>query len=156
VLDEIGASEPELLFLDEPVSSLDPAGRHEALELLATLGGRVTVFMSTHVLADMERVCDWVGIIDRGRLVVESTAVDLQSRFSQPVFVIELEPGRGADDVGLVAALERVPVVGGTSRHGAEILRVVATSGSQVARSSASGPASRTSSCGSCQACGPR
>jgi len=140
--------EPELLFLDEPVSSLDPAGRHEVLELLAGLRGRVTVFMSSHILADVERVCDRVGIVDRGRLVVESTVADLQSRFAQPVFVVELESGQGADETALLAALERVPLVSGVGRDGAEIrvaaddparagpeiLRVLAAGGVQVAR----------------------
>jgi ABC-2 type transport system ATP-binding protein len=140
--------EPELLFLDEPVSSLDPAGRHEVLELLAGLRGRVTVFMSSHILADVERVCDRVGIVDRGRLVVESTVADLQSRFAQPVFVVELESGQGPDETGLLAALERVPLVAGVTRDGGEIrvaaddptragpeiLRVLAASGVPIAR----------------------
>jgi ABC-2 type transport system ATP-binding protein len=140
--------EPELLFLDEPVSSLDPAGRHEVLELLASLRGRVTVFMSSHILGDVERVCDRVGIVDRGRLVVESTVADLQSRFAQPVFVVELESGQAADEAGLRAALQRVPLVRRVGRDGAEIrvvaddptragpeiLRVLAASGAQVAR----------------------
>jgi ABC-2 type transport system ATP-binding protein len=140
--------EPRLLFLDEPVSSLDPAGRHEVLELLAGLHGQVTVFMSSHILADVERVCDRVAIVDRGRLVVEATVADLQGRFAQPVFVVELEPGQGGDETGLVAALERAPLVAGVTRTGAEIrvvaddpvragpeiLRHLAASGAQVAR----------------------
>jgi ABC-2 type transport system ATP-binding protein len=140
--------EPELLFLDEPVSALDPAGRHEVLELLAGLRGRVTVFMSSHILADVERVCDRVGIIDRGRLVVESSVAELQARFAQPIFVIELEPGHDADRAPLVAALEAVPLVGAVGLDGAEIrvatddpmragpevLRVLAAREVQVAR----------------------
>jgi ABC-2 type transport system ATP-binding protein len=140
--------QPELLFLDEPVSALDPAGRHEVLELLMGLRGRVTVFMSSHILDDIERVCDRVAIIDHGRLVVESTVADLQARFAQPVFMIELEPGRGADEAALVTALEELPLVGGVGRDGAgmrvatdapaeaapEILRVLATSGAPVVR----------------------
>jgi ABC-2 type transport system ATP-binding protein len=140
--------EPQLLFLDEPASALDPAGRHEVLELLAGLRGRVTVFMSSHILADVEKVCDRVGIIDRGRLVVESTVAELQSRFSQPIFMIELEPGHDADRAGLVATLERVPTVGAVALDGAgirvatddpvlaapEILRVLGARQVQVAR----------------------
>jgi ABC-2 type transport system ATP-binding protein len=110
--------EPQLLFLDEPVSALDPAGRHEVLELLAGLRGRITVFMSSHILSDVERICDRVAIIDRGKLIVESSVADLQSRYAQPVFVIELEPGRGADVAALIAALGRL---GSVSREGAEI-----------------------------------
>jgi ABC-2 type transport system ATP-binding protein len=137
--------EPELLLLDEPVSALDPAGRHEVLELLAGLRGRVTVFMSSHILADVERVCDRVAIVDRGRLIVESTVAELQSRFSQPVFVFALEPGGDAGDGRLAAALEGI---GRVSRDGAEIrvltddparagpelLRVLAATGAGVAR----------------------
>ena len=60
---------PSVLFLDEPVSSLDPAGRRDVLELIGRLRGTCTVFMSTHILNDVERVCDRVGILDHGRLV---------------------------------------------------------------------------------------
>jgi ABC-2 type transport system ATP-binding protein len=118
------------------------------LELLTGLRGRITVFMSSHILADVERVCDRVGIINRGRLVVESTVAELQSRFSQPVFVIELEPDRRTEEADLVAALERMPLVSGIRRDGAEIrvathdpsragpeiLRVLAASGVSVTR----------------------
>jgi ABC-2 type transport system ATP-binding protein len=48
---------PSLLMLDEPTSALDPIGRREVLEMVASLRGRTTVFFSTHILADVERVC---------------------------------------------------------------------------------------------------
>ena len=62
---------PPVLFLDEPASALDPAGRKEVLDLIESLRGQCTVFMSTHILADVERVCDSVGIIADGRMVAE-------------------------------------------------------------------------------------
>ena len=68
---------PEVLFLDEPASALDPAGRKEVLEMIAGLRGQCTVFMSTHILADVERVCDTVGIINHGKLVVEAPQAEL-------------------------------------------------------------------------------
>src|SRR3984893_12042518 len=71
---------PQVLFLDEPASSLDPAGRHDVLDLLADLRGQVTVFMSSHILEDVEKVCDRVGIIDRGRLVADATMAELPGR----------------------------------------------------------------------------
>ena len=49
---------PRLLLLDEPTSALDPIGRNEVLDMIAALAGRTTVFFSTHILADVERVCD--------------------------------------------------------------------------------------------------
>ena len=49
--------------------------------------------MSTHILADVERVCDQVAILNKGRLVVASSVTDLQERYAQPVFLLEPEPG---------------------------------------------------------------
>lgn len=79
---------PELLFLDEPVSALDPVGRKEVLELIGRLRGECTVFMSTHILTDVERVCDTVGIINHGRMVVEAPREELIARYALPVFEI--------------------------------------------------------------------
>ena len=114
---------PEVLFLDEPAASLDPAGRHEVLDLLANLRGQVTVFMSSHILEDVEKVCDRVGIIDGGRLLVNASLADLQSRFAEPVFSIECDPGPSAELAALVAALEASHWVGSVRRQG-QVLRV--------------------------------
>jgi ABC-2 type transport system ATP-binding protein len=85
---------PQVLFLDEPVSALDPAGRKEVLELILSLRGTCTVFMSTHILSDVERVCDTVGIIDHGQLVVEAKQAELLTRYSIPVIELECVPGQ--------------------------------------------------------------
>lgn len=63
---------PELLILDEPTNGLDPAGMVEVRELVRALGsdGHTTVFLSSHLLAEVEAVCDAVTILRRGRLVV--------------------------------------------------------------------------------------
>ena len=58
-----------VLLLDEPVSALDPIGRREVLDLMRELKGETTVFYSTHILEDVERVSDHVAILDGGRLV---------------------------------------------------------------------------------------
>jgi ABC-2 type transport system ATP-binding protein len=86
-------NQPEVLFLDEPASALDPAGRKEVLEMIAGLRGQCTVFMSTHILADVERVCDTVGIINHGKLVVEAPQAELLNRYSVPAFELECEVG---------------------------------------------------------------
>jgi ABC-2 type transport system ATP-binding protein len=139
---------PQVLFLDEPASSLDPAGRHDVLNLLADLRGQVTVFMSSHILEDVEKVCDRVGIIDRGRLVADATMAELQARFAEPVFAIELEPGQPTAQTDLLAALDQSALVEGVgrdgpvlrvavsdaSRAGPEILRILAASEVHVAR----------------------
>ena len=61
---------PDLLILDEPMASLDPIGRKEILEVMENLKGRTTVFYSTHILSDVQRVSDTVAILNHGRLVV--------------------------------------------------------------------------------------
>ncbi len=110
---------PQVLFLDEPVTSLDPAGRHDILDVIAGLRGQSTVFMSSHVLADVERVCDAVAIINRGRLVVSSTVAQLQDRYAQPIFTIEPEAGQEASVRELIAALRAASWAGEVVReHG--------------------------------------
>jgi ABC-2 type transport system ATP-binding protein len=62
-------NEPEIVFLDEPMSGLDPIGRREVRELIAELREKgTTVFMSTHILSDIEALCDNVAILRRGKL----------------------------------------------------------------------------------------
>ena len=64
--------DPELLLLDEPSSALDPEGRSDVLNLILDLKKRgKTVFLSTHILNDVERVCDRVGILSPGQMIVE-------------------------------------------------------------------------------------
>ena len=87
--------QPPVLLLDEPVSALDPAGRKEVLELIETLRGKTTILLSTHILADVERVCDVVGIIARGRLIVQARREDLLAQYVTPLFEIESDNGFG-------------------------------------------------------------
>lgn len=62
-------NEPKIVFLDEPMSGLDPIGRREIRELISQLrASGTTVFMSTHILSDVEALCDRVAILRRGKL----------------------------------------------------------------------------------------
>ena len=85
-------NQPRVLFLDEPVSSLDPEGRRDVLEIISRLRGTATVFMSTHILNDVERVCDRVAILNLGHLVVEGPIDELLDRYAQPIYELEPEP----------------------------------------------------------------
>ena len=69
---------PVLLILDEPTNGLDPAGIHEMRQLIAKLadGGR-TIFVSSHVLAELEQVCDYFVMIEKGSLLFQGTALEL-------------------------------------------------------------------------------
>jgi ABC-2 type transport system ATP-binding protein len=71
---------PRLLLLDEPTSALDPIGRRDVLDMIASMRGRTTVFFSTHILSDVERVCDTVAVIANGRVVAQSGIDELRSR----------------------------------------------------------------------------
>jgi ABC-2 type transport system ATP-binding protein len=100
---------PPVLILDEPVSALDPEGRRDVLGLIAGLRGESTVLFSTHVLADVERICDRVGILDHGRLVVEGPLGDLLDQYALPVWRIEAEPGQDSAIETLAARLRGLP-----------------------------------------------
>lgn len=107
---------PRVLLLDEPVSALDPAGRRDVLTLIEGLHGETTVFMSTHILADVERICDSVAIIDRGQMVVNDRRDALIARYAVPVLVLESDdlPGLGslADEVRRLAWARSVELDG--------------------------------------------
>jgi ABC-2 type transport system ATP-binding protein len=71
--------EPELLILDEPTNGLDPAGMAEMRDLVVDLADHGhAVLLSSHMLAEVQEVCDRVGVISHGRLVAESTVADLR------------------------------------------------------------------------------
>jgi ABC-2 type transport system ATP-binding protein len=97
---------PDILFLDEPVSSLDPEGRRDLLELIAGLRGEATVVFSTHVLADVERICDRVAILDRGRLVTEGPLETLLAAHARPIYRLVPATGQAAAVAALVARLQ--------------------------------------------------
>lgn len=81
---------PKLLLMDEPTSALDPLGRKEVMDIIKGLGGRHTVLFSTHILSDVERICDRVGILHRGRLALNGTLQEIGERFSTKGAVLEI------------------------------------------------------------------
>lgn len=99
---------PRLLLLDEPTSALDPLGRKEVLDMVASLAGRTTVFFSTHILADVERVCDTVAILDHGRVVTSSHIDELKARYGAHKLVLEVE----GDSSELADAIRALPWAG--------------------------------------------
>ena len=70
--------EPELVFLDEPTSALDPVGRHDVREIIRGLASRGTaVFLNSHLLSEVEQVCDRVAVVDHGRVISSGTMDEL-------------------------------------------------------------------------------
>lgn len=97
--------DPELVLLDEPTAGLDPLGREEMLTLVARLGTfGISVLMATHLLDDVQQVCDHVLMIDAGHLVVSGATESLLERTG----TVTVDVGAGADV--LVARLSAVPL----------------------------------------------
>jgi ABC-2 type transport system ATP-binding protein len=69
---------PELVFLDEPTSALDPVGRHDVRRIIRELAGRGTaVFLNSHLLSEVEQVCDRVAVVDHGKVIASGTMNEL-------------------------------------------------------------------------------
>jgi ABC-2 type transport system ATP-binding protein len=98
--------DPELVLLDEPTAGLDPLGREEMLALVARLGSfGISVLMATHLLDDVQQVCDHVVMIDAGRLVVSGGTDALLERTG----FVTIDVGPRGDD--LVAGLATIGIV---------------------------------------------
>lgn len=106
--------DPEVIFLDEPMSGLDPLGRHEIRELIQDLKDRgKTIFFSTHILSDAEALCDRVAVIHKGELRGVGVVNDLQSSVASKTEVI----WNGAHALaGLTHLLSESHVTGDTVR----------------------------------------
>jgi ABC-2 type transport system ATP-binding protein len=120
---------PRLLILDEPANGLDPAGIREFRDRFRALGDAgVTVFLSSHQLGEVERICDRVGIVDRGRLVALGTVDELATRGSAGATRRVRATLRPEDQDGALRLLERFAV----TIEGPGTLVMAAASGREV------------------------
>jgi len=126
--------DPELLILDEPTNGLDPQGMAEMRALMRTLGhGGRTVLFSSHLLGEVEQVCDRVGVISHGRLIAEGTVADLRGQAQLLVRADPLEQAQRLAEQRYGA--ERVHVMEGSlvlavdPAQAAELARVLVTAG---------------------------
>jgi ABC-2 type transport system ATP-binding protein len=141
--------EPSLLIADEPAAALDPAGRWEIIDLLAALPGDVTVLVSSHDLSEVERICDRIGVLARGRLVYQGSLDELLARAAPALRVVVRPP---AD--GLLAALRAAPWVRAVRAEGpgellvdlverdaaeANLARILADSGARLVEAGPAG-----------------
>src|SRR5512137_2724203 len=107
---------PDLLILDEPAASLDPQGRHDVLEVMERLRRHTTIFYSTHILGDVQRVSDTVAIMNHGELVAQAPIEELLGS-GQAAFTLTVK----GDSASVEARLRREPWVTGielVSRNG--------------------------------------
>jgi len=79
---------PPVVFLDEPISALDPMGRRDVMEIIAGLKG-TTVIFSTHILSDVENICDYIIIIEKGKIVEQDTLEGLKSRYLSDIAKVD-------------------------------------------------------------------
>ena len=115
---------PELLILDEPTSALDPAGRAEMLSLVAAMRGHRTVIFSSHILADVQRIADQVGILRDGRLLYQGATRDLIDTYLEPSWLVRI----AGDPAPVAGAMTGQPWATKVEPAGAGTIRVDATS----------------------------
>lgn len=111
---------PRLVFLDEPTAGLDPVASASLRDDLARLAQQegVTIFLTTHNLAEAERLCSMVGVIRRGQLLDFGTPAALRAARGAPIVRVS---GRGLTD-GVVHGLALRPAVAGVQRANDEVL----------------------------------
>jgi ABC-2 type transport system ATP-binding protein len=104
---------PAVMLLDEPVSALDPIGRKDVLDLMRELKGETTVFYSTHILDDVQRVSDHVAILDHGRLVKAAPTQVLLGSFTHNMLRVIVGGATAATEAGVrdLAGVASVAVV---------------------------------------------
>ncbi|HUV24213.1 MAG TPA: ABC transporter ATP-binding protein [Methanomassiliicoccales archaeon] len=114
--------EPSVLILDEPTSGLDPRGMVEVREILKELKkGDYTIFMSSHLLNEVQEICDYVALIDRGKMLAHGSVEDLTHMTqTRRIQVFTLEPVSGS----VVEAVSRMNGVGNVLRPTDEMLVV--------------------------------
>jgi ABC-type multidrug transport system ATPase subunit len=129
--------EPDLLILDEPTNGLDPAGMVEMRALIKELGrGRRTVLLSSHLLGEVEQICDRVGVIQKGKLVTEGTVEQLRGEVTLSVRAQPLSQARetldrllGSDAVSIEDGALRLKV---DPSRAPEITRALVAAGVEV------------------------
>jgi len=82
-------NQPKLLICDEPTSALDPIGRKEIIDILQAVKDRTTVVFSTHILSDVERICDEIGLLHNGKLALQGKLEDIRRLHKSDGFDIE-------------------------------------------------------------------
>ena len=130
--------EPDLLILDEPTNGLDPSGMADMRDLIRKLAARgSTVLLSSHLLGEVQQLCDRVGVIAGGRLLTESTVAELRGASS---LLVRAEPAARAEQV-IAATLGAVEVrrtadggleVGAEPDRNPELVRALVAAGVEV------------------------
>lgn len=84
-------NDPELLILDEPTAGLDPSGRKSTLELINELGREKTIFLSSHILSDIDRICTHIGVINQGKIIFSGPIKDMKKLIRSNSIQLEVD-----------------------------------------------------------------
>lgn len=128
-------NEPRLLICDEPTSALDPAGRKDILDTLKRIKGNTTVLFSSHILSDVERICDRVAVLSDGRIALSGSLDELRARHRADLLVVEF--ATSSDRERFEAAVPTLMDGAVVAMSGAELTLKVAdpaTTGREVLR----------------------
>jgi ABC-2 type transport system ATP-binding protein len=116
--------DPALLILDEPTSALDPAGRADMIAAVAAMRGARTVIFSSHILSDVQRIADQVGILRDGRLLYQGGMQDLIDTYLSPSWLVRI----AGDAEPVVAAATAQPWAVNVEPAGSGAIRIDAVS----------------------------
>jgi ABC-2 type transport system ATP-binding protein len=125
-------NEPRLLICDEPTSALDPVGRKEVLDILQSVKGKTTVIFSTHILSDVERICDDVCILNNGSIAFEGKIGDIKDRYPHNCFHLELQ--NAAQLAEFAEKLRKLPEIKNIAREG-DALNITAADAKNAGKS---------------------
>lgn len=135
---------PKTLLLDEPSSALDPMGRKDVVDIIGELKNQgKTIFLSTHILGDVERICDRIGILHGGKIIIEDRLETLLSEYIQPIYDVEFEVLPTQEELALLDKLsfikgielleKRVSItVKDPQENSEELLRTIAPLGGNI------------------------
>ena len=113
-------SRPKLLICDEPTSALDPVGRKEILDILQKIKGTTTVIFSTHILSDVERICDRVAVLHNGNIAISGTLSEIKTMHGKDRLLLEFSQNA---EVSQFKACKKIkPLLSQVEESGTEII----------------------------------
>ena len=83
--------DPEILILDEPTANLDPIGRADLVDKIKKLSKRMSVFVSSHILSEIEQMCEMVTMINKGKIILRDTIKNIKKRYNESANIFVLD-----------------------------------------------------------------
>jgi ABC-type multidrug transport system ATPase subunit len=113
-------NDPELLILDEPTAGLDPSGRKSTLELIKELGREKTIFLSSHILSDIDRICTHIGVINQGKIIFSGPIKDMKKLIQSNSIQLEVD----GDIDTFCGKLKSIEEIASFERRGGYLLQI--------------------------------